>query len=181
MSDGKRMSYGFAHKLAEQMVDLLSPVCARIEIAGSLRRHKETVGDIEIVLIPKPTLDLFGNEGFGAWQITEYLEQDGFILEKNGDYFKQAHLPFIASGETVNFDIFLTTPEKWGVILTIRTGSADFSHRLVTPRNKGGLLPSNLRVKDGRIWNGDEALETPKEADVFNVIGLAWIEPKDRV
>jgi DNA polymerase/3'-5' exonuclease PolX len=177
------MSYPFAKGMAFRMLELLSPVCSRIEIAGSLRRHKETIGDIEIVLIPTPTLDLFGGEGFGAYQVSEVLDQAGYILEKNGDYFKQAHLPIIGNptGMTLNYDIFLTTPEKWGVIFTIRTGSAEFSHRLVTPRNQGGLLPSYLKVKDGRIWNGCEAMETPEEKDVFEACKLEWIAPRDRI
>lgn len=183
MSDGVRMSYPFAKGMAFRMVELLSDVCERIEIAGSIRRQKEIIGDIEIVLVPKPTLDLFGNEGFGAWQIENNLTQAGYVLEKNGDYFKKAHLPNIGNryGENVNYDIFLTTPEKWGVIFTIRTGPAEFSHRFVTPRNQGGLLPSYLKVKDGRIWNDGEAWDTPEEVDVFRACNLEWIEPKERI
>jgi DNA polymerase/3'-5' exonuclease PolX len=181
MSDGIRMSYVFARGLAFRMLELLCSDCERIEIAGSLRRKKETVGDIEIVLIPKPESDLFGGEIYGAGRIEAALIRDGFVLAKNGNHFKQAHLPAIASKETVNFDIFLTTPECWGVIFTIRTGSADFSRRLVTPRQQGGLLPSHLKVREGRIWNGDTALDTPEEADVFKAIGLEWIEPSKRV
>lgn len=183
MSEGLRMSYPFAKGLAVRMVELLEPLCDRIEIAGSIRREKETIGDVELVLIPKPTLDLFGNESFGAKQIAETLEQAGYVFGQNGEYFKQAHLPNVGNryGENVIYDIFLTTPEKFGVIFTIRTGPAEFSHRLVTPRNKGGLLPSYLKVKDGRIWNDGEAWETPEEVDVFRACTLEWIEPRDRM
>ncbi|MFH1640834.1 MAG: hypothetical protein ABIA66_02590, partial [Candidatus Omnitrophota bacterium] len=48
--------------LAEDVVRLLRPYCTRIEIAGSIRRTRSEVSDIEIVCIPKtmmvPTLDL---------------------------------------------------------------------------------------------------------------------------
>ena len=43
-----------AYKIAQQLVHVLKPHCARIEIAGSIRRMKAQVGDIEIVCIPKP-------------------------------------------------------------------------------------------------------------------------------
>jgi len=176
MSTGAKTSYAFAMTLASRMIDLLSPHCLRVEIAGSLRRKKPLVNDIEIVLIPAPLCDLFGVEIYGAARIEAALRDDGFKLIKNGAHYKQARLP----GGKIAFDLFLTTPECWGVIYTILTGSADFSHRLVTPRRLGGLLPSDLRIKGGRIWRGDTALDTPEEADVFRVCGIDWVEPDKR-
>ena len=180
MSDGERMSLSFATVLAGKVVDELGSVCERIEIAGSIRRKKPTIGDVEIVCIPKlVTMTNLLGETITKREpddIAARLIVSGFRLLKNGDHFKQAQL---ADGG-VKFDIFITTPECWGVIFTIRTGSADFSHRLVTTRQQGGLLPSNLRVKDGRIWHGETALSTPEESDVFAVLGMAWIDPEQR-
>ena len=174
------MSLSFATMLAGKVVDELAPVCERIEIAGSIRRKKPTIGDVEIVCIPKlvTATNLLG-ETISRREpddIAARLIVSGFQLLKNGDHFKQAQL----LNGSVKFDVFITTPECWGVIFTIRTGSADFSHRLVTPRQQGGLLPSNLRVKDGRIWRGETALATPEESDVFDVLGMTWIEPEMR-
>ena len=50
-----------AEKIARKYVDLLAPFCERIEIAGSTRRKKPEVGDIEIVCIPKQINDLLNN------------------------------------------------------------------------------------------------------------------------
>jgi DNA polymerase (family X) len=176
MSDGTRMSLPFAKHLAEQMIDLLKPYCERIAVAGSIRREKPDVGDVEICLIPAMQPDLLGEWHYSPDLISEALTNDGFVLPKNGDHFKQAKLP----NGGVTFDIFLTTPECWGVIFTIRTGCAEFSHKLVTPRNQGGLLPSYLRVKDGRVWHGNTVMDTPSEEDFFRVIGLPWIPPENR-
>ena len=176
MSEGYRMSYSWAMKLAENMLAVLQPYCERIEIAGSLRRKKETVGDIEIVLIPFSLPDLLGEEHYGAGRITNVLSGEGLDLTKDGPYFKQVMLP---DGKT-KFDIFLTNPEKWGCVFTIRTGSAEFVHKLVTKRSQGGFCPSNLRFKDGRIWNGDEVLDTPEEEDVFNALNMKWVKPESR-
>ena len=41
-----------AHRLAEKIVALVSPAMDRVEIAGSIRRKKPVVGDIELVGIP---------------------------------------------------------------------------------------------------------------------------------
>lgn len=176
-TDGTKISYPFAMTLASRMVALLTPHCQRIEIAGSLRRKKSQVGDIEIVCIPQPLVDLFDEPLFGALRVERALLDDGFNLRKNGDYYKQAVLP---NGQ-IKFDIFLTTPEKWGVVFTLRTGSAAFSHRLVTQRKFGGLLPSNLVVKDGRIWTTSSVpLATPEEVDVFSALDLVWLDPQER-
>ncbi len=43
-----------ALEIAEKTKELLAPYCERIEIAGSIRRKKPEVKDIELVAIPKP-------------------------------------------------------------------------------------------------------------------------------
>jgi len=78
-------------------------------------------------------------------------------------------------------DLFsVLPPAQWGVIMMIRTGPAEFSRRLVTPRGSGGLLPDGLRVRDGAIWDGEHAIATPEEDDVWRVLGLAPVAPEDR-
>ena len=42
-----------AKAIAEELKALLEPVCQRVEIAGSIRRQKPEVGDIELLVIPK--------------------------------------------------------------------------------------------------------------------------------
>jgi DNA polymerase/3'-5' exonuclease PolX len=174
MSTGQKLPYTKALKLAQAFIRDIRDKCERIEIAGSLRRHKPEVGDIEIVCIPKIVQgrDLFGGPGAPQNLLEEYIGT--YHLLKNGPKFKQIALA------SINIDLFITTPAQWGVIYTIRTGCAEFSHWLVTQRRNGGALPSNMRVNDGRIWIGDLLLETPAERDVFDAVGLHWIEPEDR-
>ena len=54
----ERMPYQEAMAYAITMVNILRPLCSRIEIAGSLRRQCPTVGDIELVLTPIIPKDL---------------------------------------------------------------------------------------------------------------------------
>lgn len=173
--DKARMPYKDALKLAESFIADVGEYCERIEIAGSLRRKKETIGDLEIVAIPKIVmgLDLFGGPGEPISLLEQQLSS--YRKLKNGALYKQLELA------SINLDLFITTPEKWGVIYTIRTGSADFSNWLVTARQKGGGLPSNMRVQDGRLWYGGAALPTPEERDFFGFICLDWIAPEKRI
>jgi DNA polymerase/3'-5' exonuclease PolX len=165
-----KMAFSEASELAGSLMMALLPLCNRIEVAGSVRRKKPEIGDLELVAIPRmeSIMDLS----------TSLFRIDAAIpgkLIKGGQFYRQYDLG------TISLDLFLTTPEKWGCVFTIRTGSADFSHRLVTARKFGGLCPSNLKFRDGHIWDGETAFETPEEQDVFKVLHLDWIDPEKRI
>ena len=75
------------------------------------------------------------------------------------------------------------------MIFALRTGSAEFSHRLVTPQEYGGAMPTCMSCRDGRLWtvphaeaqkDEETALDTPEELDVFAALNLPWIEPCHR-
>lgn len=171
--------------LAEKIVKELRPACAKIEVAGSVRRKKEMVGDIEIVCIPEMELDLFGHPQ-ASWLDThlEHLARKGRIIKAEGKEkrwgpkWKSFHP---AAKPELKVDLFITTKDEWGYTYTIRTGSSDFSRRIVTPRRQGGFLPGHLRVAECRLWEGMTALDTPEEESFFEALGLEWIEPENRV
>lgn len=171
-----------AQALADKIIKELSPVCAKIQVAGSIRRQKPEVGDIEIVCIPKPIANIFGDEVIGSNLDPHlaYLQLASRIVkgDKWGPKYKKFHIPAMPE---LSIDLFITTPEEWGYTLTIRTGSADFSRRIVTPKQQGGFLPGHLRVAECRLWENGIALKTPEEEDFFRFLGLEWIEPEKRV
>jgi DNA polymerase (family 10) len=165
-------------------IEILRPRCDRIEPAGSLRRECPMVGDIEIVAIPKPALDMFGLPiPLTADHALNYVDWEELgELIKNGPKQKQVELH-----EGIMLDLFIVTPPaQWGPIFTIRTGPKEYGHSLVTSKQQRtrdgrlGLCPSNLRFEAGSIWKGNTMLWTPEEADVFKVLGLPWIEPEQR-
>jgi DNA polymerase/3'-5' exonuclease PolX len=172
-----------ARMIAERLVDDLKPYCERIEIAGSIRRKKADVGDIEICCIPKILWDedLVGNS------VPQYVETDravdewlmnGRRLIKNGSRFKQIEIQ-----DGFNLDLFLVyPPAQWGVIFALRTGPAEYSRWLVTLRNKGGALPSNYRCKNGGIIPDGLTAPIPMddEGELFYLLGLDWCEPEYR-
>ncbi len=180
MSEGPRIPRAIALKLAQRLTEALRPHCARIEIAGSLRRGKPDVGDIELVCIPQASemRDLFGDVTLVRDPAPIYatMHELGYPCHKGGDKYAQFGI-----GQ-INLDLFMTTPECWGVIFTIRTGPADWAKLLVTQRSKGGLCPSHLQFEGGRIVHRQSkiALETPEEADVFAAINHKWVAPEDR-
>ena len=98
---------------------------------------------------------------------------------KNGEKYKKFEFGLL---ENVQFrlDLFIVRPETWGVQFAIRTGPADFSHRFVTNKSLGGLLPNEMTVRDGLLWRAGVVVPTLEEVDFFTAIGLDWIEPEDR-
>jgi DNA polymerase/3'-5' exonuclease PolX len=189
MTAAARISRDVAHHFATEVVDLLRPACERIEIAGSLRRGKADVKDIELLAVPvleSRTVDLFGTQEYTAPldALCDRLVSVGILeyrLDKLGRRawgarFKRALYQGVA------LDLFVCRPPaQWGVLLAIRTGPAEFSHRLVTQQRFGGLLPNYWSVKDGALHDADGALvETHEERDLFAAIGVEYVEPGAR-
>jgi DNA polymerase/3'-5' exonuclease PolX len=157
-----------ARQIAGKVMELLAPQCVRIEIAGSIRRGEPEVGDIEIVAVPGEFADAI---------LPTLLPGAKFI--KNGSRYKQIALPPESGG--INLDLFLVRPPaQWGVLFTIRTGPADFSHWIVTRRCFGGRLPSNCRVQDGQVFRYGFSLPMPEEEDFLWLLDLEGVTPAER-
>src|SRR5690242_13249258 len=128
-----RLPRAEATALAWELLGLLGPVCERIEIAGSIRRQRPTIGDIELVCIPrygrKPA-DLFGEletQGPNLLDIEcDRLVNAGVL----GRRFDKNDRPRWGSGlkwatyRGIAVDIFpVIAPAQWGVDFLLRTGS----------------------------------------------------------
>lgn len=137
-----------ADALTAKIMDALRPGCQRIQAAGSVRRCAPTVGDLEIVCIPaSKQVSMFGDLDLSATWLDDILAdllRQGRLTpgHANGEKYKS----FILPSTGVQLDLFIVTPPEWGIGYTIRTGSADFSHRLVTQRalsNGWGYMPGD--------------------------------------
>ena len=203
------MKHDHALKVGNFLVNKMQPGCERIEIAGSIRRGKADVKDIEIVAIPilKPPRPEFGKpiDKTPLDRQLRWLERDGVLKRvKGGDKFKQFEIGRLAEfgiDQPLNpfkLDLFLVTPHsQLGVDLVIRTGPSDFSQWMVTQKSKGGALPDGYFVRHNVVWaegtdvpnkagdvvkmmTPDNHIEMPEEADWFAFCGLGLIEPGKR-
>lgn len=189
-----RMPLGIAQTLAEELAALLAPACERIEIAGSIRREKADVGDIEIVFVPRvgTATDLFGATVETRWSALDKLcgklLGDGRLSYRLNEKGARAWGPqnklawfHSTSGGVMAADLFATTREQWGVYFVVRTGDADFSRLLVTERRAGGALPGGWKIKGWRLHTtGKRVSDTPEEMDFFGALGLPVIPPRER-
>jgi DNA polymerase (family 10) len=189
-----KLALARAIPLAEKIKAAISPACERIEIAGSIRRRKATVGDIEIVAIPKlcpdleAQLSLFGEPPKMVSALDLLLnnlvrEKDNFRRgEKDGVLYKNFLVQFDDDGSEIGLDLFLTTPDQWGYILALRTGPGDFNKAWVTQKSKGGILPDEYHFEGGWLIGPDGIrIPTPEETDIFCLLGDGQvIAPENR-
>lgn len=182
---------------AHYVLGQIEAYVTRFEILGSIRRGKAEVNDIEILVEPKYELvpaGLFGeneprNLLFPAMQ---QKLADGVIEHRpdvNGrGAFGERYMRINwvipespeLSEERVPVDFFVCLPPaQWGVLKVIRTGPAEFSHKVVSPRPYGHL-PMGMAVASGQLLDRGNALETPDEQTFFDQIGLDYIEPEAR-
>lgn len=178
-----KMPLEAASIVAEAFIHHMRPFATRIEVAGSIRRRKEMVGDIEIVMIPKTrrATDLYGDP-IGPEivdidkGIQSYIqcESPGGVTAltklNNGEKYVKLHETVV----DIQIDLFIVRPPaQWGPIISIRTGSADFSKRLVTSLKKNGL-----RCEDGRVLDeNDTQIDCPEEINFFRAAGMKMIAP----
>lgn len=159
---------------AREVLQKLQPWCTRLALAGSIRRRKARVGDIEIVCIPQTAsveADLFGTP--------ESVRHPGFIEQVN----RWPHIRGKACGKQivralpggVPLDIYTCTPENWGYILALRTGNRQFSMRIVQK-----LKSLDYRPEDGYVWYRNHKVLIPEEADLFGLLGWCMPAPQQR-
>ena len=126
------MKLSEAKKITLSLVIRLQPHCEKIYVAGSIRREKQDVKDIELVVMPKKIFvqdDLFGD---GHDEIVkEFDVAIGKIAKtiikgkSNGRYMQ------IALHEGINLDLFIPAPNDYYRQLAIRTGSSDYAHYVI--------------------------------------------------
>jgi len=146
-----------ARRIALKYLNTLKPFCQRIEIAGSIRRGKPEVKDIEIVCIPQ---DL---TGFSE-EVNKLQKVKG---KPSGKYTQRILL------EGISLDLFIANEKNWGLIFAIRTGSADFSHKTLAC----GWVKKGYHSKDGKLIDkqGREII-LREEEDLFDFIGIPFVE-----
>lgn len=158
-----------AQVLAEKYKQLLAPHCDRIEVAGSIRRRMPKVKDIELVIIPKPYEAMGMFQSGIATVINEWPKVKGELPCK----YTQRVLP-----EGIMLDIFFCQALNWGLIYLIRTGSWEFSKRMV-----GTWLPmEGYKSVNGELIHLQTAEVMPilEEEQLFELAKMKFIQPQNR-
>lgn len=162
---GKRLLLGNAHPLAMAIIETLKklPVVERISPAGSLRRMKETIGDIDILVTsraPEVVMKTF----IGLPMVTKVLSQgetkSSVIME-----------------EKLQVDLRVVEPDSFGAALQYFTGSKAHNIKLRELANEKGYKINEyglFRITDNKRVAGRD------EEEIYNALGLEYIPPEIR-
>jgi len=164
-SKGKRMLLGLALPVAESFVDYLKKADAldMVSVAGSLRRGKETVGDIDILVgddKPAKVMDAF----VGHPDVADVLAKGptkSSVRLKNG----------------LQVDIRVVESKSWGAALNYFTGSKEHNVEL---RRLGVAMGYKLNEYGLFRRVGEKMVAGATEDDVYQALGLRYIEPEIR-
>ena len=177
-----RHPLAYAQVVAEKLIELLAPACERIAVAGSVRRLRPDVGDIELVAIPKVYPDFFANSHSMLDEAILSLVAKGVVdyrMNSRGarTFGPLNKLMIYQSGIWV--DIFTATQENWGRDLLVRTGSADFNRRVMSrfiQLGKRGHAYGDVAVT---LATGG-SVRAPDEEAMFRLLHWDYIRPEER-
>lgn len=155
------MKLSKAKEIAQYYLEMLQPYCKKIMIAGSIRREKPEVKDIEIVLV-RDTSELVD---FVA-MVNSLVKIKGTPL---GKYTRRKLV------EGIYLDIFMTDKAGWIPQLVIRTGSRDFVHKMMIQLNENGY-----NQRDGYLWKNGKKIICETELEYFQYAGMRHLKPEDR-
>ena len=159
--------------VAHVVVDAIKEHCERIEIAGSIRRSRPRVRDIDIVLIPK-------HDSMAKIKEICLAYHPLFTAEEcKPPKWGGAAASFSFKG-IIRVDLYFATRATWPVTLLIRTGSKEHNIYMCSlAREKGmylaadgsGLFKTRLKT---------DMLRVDDEADVFRQLGEKFRTPEER-
>jgi DNA polymerase (family 10) len=158
-----RMNLGMAFPVAKRIVETLREKTGskKIEWAGSLRRMRETIGDIDILAT--------GPDHEKIIQTFTHLPEVKEVL---------------ASGETkasviveggLQIDLRVVEEGSYGAALQYFTGSKGHNIHL-----RGIAKARGIKINEYGVFKGEKKIGGKEENDVYKALGMVWIEPELR-
>jgi len=161
-----RYLLSYAYGVAEELTEFLHTLegVTNVTAAGSLRRGKETVGDLDLLATsptPEPVIERFTSHP----RVHEVLG-------------KGANKGSVRFGlEGLQVDLRVLPKEHYGAALQYFTGSKEHSVQLRMRAQKMGLTLSEYSL--ARVDNKD-VVASATEEEIYAALGLAWIPPELR-
>lgn len=159
---GERVLVDAAAGVADEVVAALSalPQVERCAHAGSLRRMRETIGDVDVLAAsrdPRPIMEAFTALPFVAEVIA------------GGD--KKTS---VRTSRGLQVDLRVVPPESWGAALQYFTGSQ--AHNI---RTREIAVKAGLRLSEYGLFHAgtDELIVSKTEEEVYARLGLPWVHP----
>lgn len=161
----QRLLLSEAYPLAQQVVDYLkeSSQIENIEMSGSLRRMKETIGDIDILVSskePEGAIDFFTNTPLASKVLLRGPTKCSILTNKG-----------------LQVDLRVVAPSQFGAALQYFTGSKEHNTKIRGIVKRKGWKLNEYGLFDAKT---DKLLEGEDEAKIYEKIGMALMPPEIR-
>ena len=133
----------------------------KISVAGSVRRQKETIGDVDILITSK-------NPG----KIMDFFVSLPNVIKVWG---KGATKSSVRMKDGFDTDLRVVPEKSYGSALQYFTGSKE--HNIVTRRI---AMDKGLKLNEYGVFRGSKMIAGKTEKEVYKAIGLSWIPPEIR-
>ncbi len=159
-----RIPLGKAWLFAQELIKILSqvPGVEKVALAGSLRRMRATVGD----------LDLLAASSNSGPVMQAFVEHPNVIRILSQGEVKSS----VEYSHNLRAQLWVHPPERFGTALQYATGSKEHNVRLREIAQKQGLSLSDQSFQKS---DGTEILCATEE-EVYQTLGLPWIAPELR-
>ncbi|SIR62714.1 DNA polymerase/3'-5' exonuclease PolX [Natronorubrum thiooxidans] len=171
---GQRYLLGEGRPLADDVLAFLEGLetVERCEVAGSIRRWRETIGDVDVLAATNAGEDVV--EAFVDWESVD------------GEIESGPEKASVRVGE-IRVDLRVVVPEEFGSALQYFTGSKDHNVRLrnyaidrgMKLNEYGAFDVSEIDDPDAGLRVGDR-VAGDTEAGMYEALGLPWIPPELR-
>jgi len=155
-----------AEIIADKVKFVVETHCEKIQVAGSVRRRKNRIHDVDFVVITRTDAE---------WQ--KINEELGRLKAKHicsGNNVIKAFLPCQIGLFQVDF--YRAKPLAFGIQLLVRTGSADHNIWLA-----GYAISKEMRIKYSEgVIKDDRVIAGKTEEEVFETLGLPCLLPSER-
>lgn len=161
-SSGERVLLDVAAGVADEVVAALStlPQVERCAHAGSLRRMRETIGDVDVLAAstdPHPIMEAFTALPLAAEVVVAGDKKTSIRTDRG-----------------LQVDLRIVPPEAWGAALQYFTGSQAHNIRTREIAVKAGLKLSEYGLFDA---DSGDLIVSRTEDEVYERLGLPWIHP----
>ncbi|MFE7775079.1 DNA polymerase/3'-5' exonuclease PolX [Streptomyces sp. NPDC057445] len=159
---GSRILLNAAMDSAEQIIGELSGIkgCEGCTYAGSLRRMRETIGDIDILVAAEkaaPFMEALGNLPYTA-EVIAHGDKKTSIRTTKG----------------LQVDLRVLPPDSWGAGLQYFTGSK--AHNI---RTREMAVRQKLKLSEYGLFDAESGkkITSETEEEIYRRLGLSWIPP----
>ena len=137
------------------------PGVDRCDVAGSFRREKETVGDIDILLVTK-----------AADKVSDAIAELSIVRDVVAHGEKKISFD-LHNGLRV--DVRLVKADQWGAALMYFTGSKE--HNIAVRKV---AIRHGYKLNEYGLFEGEKVIASKEEEEIYEALGLKWFDPKDR-